>query len=260
MFKLIYYNINNIIMEKKLNIYIVFHNKFFEEMYEELDENEKKSITLYGVKNKQDTTLNIIYESELEIYNDNLQKNIYNESTCFYHVYMNKLYKNYDYIGFGQYDMKLHKNSINDIQHIINNDDSNNIFIMGFFPDLKEIGFQGAHTLIKQDLNTLKCGLDSYNEFFNKNYSLEQVINNRLILCNTFIIKTNIFEKMMSWLISYFVNDISTNLHPLIGNAGSISEGLIGMFLSLELYEEGKYVQFNIEHIWPLYKSIANSS
>jgi hypothetical protein len=130
---------------------------------------------------------------------------------------------------------------------------------MDYFPDIKVSGFLGCHNLIKSDLNGLESGLKTYNRIFNKNYTAEDVIQNRLIMCNTFVIHRKTFEKLMSWLIQYYRDDINVNRHPLIGNAGQIPEALIGMFLSLEVLEGAKYHKFNVEHIWPLYKNKSNT-
>jgi hypothetical protein len=77
-------------------------------------------------------------------------------------------------------------------------------------------------------------------------------------MCNTFVIDKSTFEKMMGWLMQYYRDDINVNRHPLIGNAGQIPEALIGMFLSLEVLQGATYYKFDVEHIWPLYKNIAN--
>jgi hypothetical protein len=79
-------------------------------------------------------------------------------------------------------------------------------------------------------------------------------------MCNTFVIHKKTFEKLMSWLLQYYRDDINVNRHPHIGNAGQIPEALIGMFLSLEVLEGAEYYKFNVEHIWPLYKNKSNST
>jgi hypothetical protein len=130
---------------------------------------------------------------------------------------------------------------------------------MDYFPDIKKTGFLGCHNLIKSDLNALESGLTTYNRAFNTSYRPDDVIQNRLIMCNTFVIHKTTFEKMMGWLIQYYRDDINVNRHPLIGNAGQIPEALIGMFLSLEVLQGATYYKFDVEHIWPLYKNIANT-
>ena len=102
-------------LRQKLTIYSVFHSKVFPEMYEDMNEEDKKCITQYGVKNTINTNMNIIYERDLDVYNPLLQQNWYNESTALFHIYMNGLYKKTKFIGLCQYDMMFKKNTIPDI-------------------------------------------------------------------------------------------------------------------------------------------------
>jgi GR25 family glycosyltransferase involved in LPS biosynthesis len=243
-----------------IKLFVVFHNLIFDELYTEMSKIDKESVTLYGVKNRQDSEFKTVYEADLPIYNPKLQADVYNEGSAFYHIYKNNLYNDCDYIGFGQYDMKIHADTFSSIRSTINSSNSPCIFIMDYFPDIKISGFLGCHNLIKSDLNGLESGLKTYNRMFNKTYTAEDVIQNRLIMCNTFVIHRKTFEKLMSWLIQYYRDDINVNRHPLIGNAGQIPEALIGMFLSLEVLEGAKYHKFNVEHIWPLYKNMSNSA
>jgi hypothetical protein len=241
-----------------IGIYLVFHKAIFEHLYDDVDEEDKNCLTLYGVNQEVNSSMNILYEKKLPIYRPLLQKLVYNEGSAFYHVYQNGLYKELDYIGFGQYDMKLFKHTIPKIRDILQKD-MNPIIVMDFFPDIKETGFLGCHNLIRTQLNRLECALTTYNRMFQTHFTLKDVIQNRLIMCNTFVISSALFETMMSWLIQYYRDDVNIDRHPLIGNAGEIPEALIGMFLSLEVFKGAKYYKFDIEHVWPLYKRIANS-
>lgn len=243
-----------------IKLFVVFHNLIFDELYTEMSKIDKDSVTLYGVKNRQDSKFKTVYEADLPIYNPKLQADVYNEGSAFYHIYKNNLYNDCDYIGFGQYDMKIHADTFSNIRSTINSSDRPCIFVMDYFPDIKVSGFLGCHNLIKSDLNGLESGIKTYNRMFNKRYTAEDVIQNRLIMCNTFVIHRKTFEKLMSWLIQYYRDDINVNRHPHIGNAGQIPEALIGMFLSLEVLEGAKYHKFNVEHIWPLYKNMSNSA
>jgi FkbM family methyltransferase len=241
-----------------IKLFIVFHSMLFNELYSEMSDIDKHSVTMYGVKSREESEFKTIYEADLPIYNPKLQANVYNEGSAFYHIYKNNLYNDCDYIGFGQYDMKIQSNTFTSIRSTINSSDSPCIFVMDYFPDIKKTGYLGSHNLIKSDLNGLESGLKTYNRMFNKRYTPEDVLQNRLIMCNTFVIHKVTFEKLMSWLIQYYRDDINVNRHKLIGNAGEIPEVLIGMFLSLEVLEGAKYHKFNVEHIWPLYKNKVN--
>jgi GR25 family glycosyltransferase involved in LPS biosynthesis len=251
-----------IFLNKSIHIYSVFHNYFYDELYNDIEnEEENKMITLYGVKNRiiNTTKLNMIYEEDFKIYNPNFQKLKYNESSALYHLYKNNLYKKYDYIGLCQYDMKFSSNTIKDIKNIINNTYLNYIFNIGYFPDIKDTGFRGGHGIIINKINNLPSGLESYNKFFNTNYTYEHVIKNLLIACNTFVISSKMFENMMNWMEQYFIDDISLNKsNSDCDNPGCVIEGLVGMFLSLEVYKGAKYYPLDIKHIWPLYKNKSN--
>lgn len=223
-----------------IQMYIVFHSRVFENLLEELSPEDKLNITLYGVRDRHNTKLNVVYEYELPIYNPCLQENIYNEGSAFYHIFKNKhLYSQHDYIGFGQYDMKLFKDTFTNINKIIcDNPTENCIFVNTFFQKVNEVsGLGGGATLFVNNMNTLEAGLTSYNRVFNKNYTAEDIIQNKFIACNVFVIKTSLFEKMMTWLMLYYIDNIKETIHPTIGNAGVIIESLVGMFLSLEVLE-----------------------
>jgi hypothetical protein len=248
-----------IFKEKSVHIYSVFHSYFYDELYTDIEnEEENKMITLYGVNQRQinTTKLNMIYEADFELYNPNFQKMKYNEASALYHLYKNKLYKKYDYIGLCQYDMKFFKNTINDIKNIINNTSTNCIFNIGYFPDIKVTGFRGGHGVIINRIKELPSGLESYNKFFNTNYTPENITQNLLIWCNTFVIPSKMFENMMDWMEQYFIDELVLNKsNSDCDNPGCVVEGLVGMFLSLEVYKGAKYYPFNLKHIWPLYKN-----
>jgi len=231
---------------KTLTIYNVFHSKVFPELYADMNEEDKQYILLYGVKNIINTQMPVIYENTLDIYNPSFQKHWYNESSALYHIYMNGLHKKTNYIGLCQYDMKFQKNTIPDI---LNTLDNKNIYVYHFFP----WWFLGGQRVIVHDLNIFKCGLHSYNNFFNTNYNQDTVIKNKMITCSTFVISSILFEKMMSWLIQYYVDDELDNnyFEPETNctyNAGNIIEALIGMFFALEIENGYKYETFVIEH------------
>jgi hypothetical protein len=227
-----------------LQIFVVFHNKIFEEIYNITNE-EQKYITFYGVKNRYISNMDVVYENELKLYNPILQQKSYNEASCIYHVYINNLYSRYDYIGFAQYDMKFNSNIFNKISQLIS---PNTIFCIGFF----DKAFLGGQTSIIRNYNNVEAGLKNYNTHFNTNYVESDLINNKMIFANTFIIHKKMYKKMMSWLIEYFINDIDINMHDITNdchfNPGHLIEALIGLFLSLEVAQGAKYELLDLTH------------
>ena len=232
-----------------IQFFVCFHKKIFLELYKISSIENETYLTFYGVKDKDkdiETNKNIIYEYELEYYNPALQRNKYNEGSCIYHIYKNNIYKKYDYIGFCQYDMIFSESIFTNIESNISKN-SNTIFYLDFF----QWAFLGGQTTIITDYHNIQSGLKSYNEFFNKNYTTEILISNKMIICNTFLIPKKMFEKMMSWLIFYFRDDINTiniceNGHHF--DPGHMIEALTSMFLSLEISEGAIYAKLNLEH------------
>jgi hypothetical protein len=232
------------------NIFIVFHNEIADHFYN-INTNDWRYLTFYGVDKKFDTSRNVLYEKSLKIYNPALQNKKYNEGSALYHIYMNDLYKSYDYVGFAQYDMIFNKETISNIRKRIESKNKAHqyIFYIGFF----EWAFLGGQTTIISDYGILKNGLDSYNSFFKTSYTKEDLIKNKMIICNTFIIPSNMFKKMMDWMQQYFKNHIESNMidteNFIEFNPGHMIEALTGMFLSLEVASGvAKYVNFDICH------------
>jgi GR25 family glycosyltransferase involved in LPS biosynthesis len=231
-----------------MQFFVCFHKKIFHEIYEISEEEKNNNITFYGVKERDPVKKNnIIYECELEKYNPSFQKNIYNEGSSIYHVYINELYKKYDYVGFCQYDMIFHKSIFNDIKKQISQN-SNTIFYIDFF----KWHFLGGQTSIIENYDNVTAGLVSYNKLFKTNYTVNELINNKMIVCNTFLIPNKMFEKMMSWLKDYFIENVNSNMHDtknnIYFNPGHMIEALTSMFLSLEISQGAQYVKFNLEH------------
>jgi hypothetical protein len=232
-----------------LQFFVCFHKKIFHEIYKISTTEKKKYLTYYGVKDKETNTpdsANIIYEYELTNYNPVIQANVYNEGSCLYHVYTNNLYAKYDYIGFCQYDMIFHENVFKKIETTISKTD-NIIYYLDFFP----WAFLGGQTTIIKDYHHIPAGLKNYNAFFNKNYTAEQLVLNKMIICNTFLIPRKTYQKMMSWLIQYFRDDIrlkNTCESGYVFDPGHMIEALTSMFLALEINEGGRYEKLEIEH------------
>jgi hypothetical protein len=89
------------------------------------------------------------------------------------------------------------------IPTILSDTDDKNIYCYHYFP----WWFLGGQKVIVQDLHIFKCGLKSYNDFFHTNFTEDVVIKNKMCIGNTFVISSALFEKMMSWMVQYYVND-----------------------------------------------------
>jgi hypothetical protein len=232
------------------NIFIVFHKEIFECNYD-IEKKDWDHITFYGVKNKIDISKNIIYEKALRFYKPILQKNTYNEGSALYHIYINNLYRKWDYVGFAQYDMKLKKNTISNIEKQLSSKNKAHQYI--FYMDFFEWAFLGGQTIIISDYGPVENGLDNYNRFFKTSYTEDDLIRNKMIICNTFVIPSTMFKKMMDWMQQYFKNHIEPNMidtkNFIEFNPGHMIEALTGMFLSLEVASgRARYIKIDILH------------
>jgi hypothetical protein len=232
-----------------IQFFVCFHKKILREVYYTNPTDNDKYLTFYGVKEKEseaESFAKIIYEYELDNFNPIFQIKTYNEGSCLYHVYTNNLYTPYDYIGFCQYDMILKKDFFDKIKTTISNTE-NIIYYLEFF----QWAFLGGQSVIIKDNGNIQSGLRSYNAFFNKNYTAFNLITNKMIICNTFLIPQKMYTKMMSWLVQYFKEDICSKYTCDAGfgfNPGHMIEALTSMFLSLEISEGAKYEKLDLEH------------
>lgn len=233
-----------------LQIFVCFHKKIIHELYQIRVDETEKYLTFYGVKDR-DSNIDskVIYEYELPVFNPVLQKNLYNEGSCIYHVYKNELYKPFDYIGFCQYDMVFSNNIFQNIEtKLVTNKFTNTIFYFDFF----KWAFIGGQTTIIKDYPHIPSGLNNYNKFFGTSFTTDILIANKMIICNTFVVPKPMFQKLMSWLIQYFNDEI--NKHHVCEdgfisfNPGHMIEALTSMFFALEISEGAVYEKMDIIH------------
>jgi len=229
-------------MEPRIQFFVCFHREVYQQCYE-ITDRERELITFYGVKARQPVE-RVIYEDELSIYNPNLQRLHYNESSCLYHVYKNRLYEKYDYVGFCQYDMVFHPSIFSEIKASLQ---PNTIFYLDFF----KWAFKGGQTTIIRDYKDVTAGLVSYNKFFNTAYRPEDLIANKMPICNTFLVSRDRYAKMMIWMEAYFIETIEPKMSDPTGLAfdpGHMIEALTSMFLALEVAQGAVYRKLPMVH------------
>ena len=69
-----------------IKVFVVFHKKFYPEIYQISQEEKLKHLTLYGVNYQQVSHLNVIYEYGFQIYIPRWQYLKYNEASALYHI------------------------------------------------------------------------------------------------------------------------------------------------------------------------------
>jgi hypothetical protein len=103
-----------------LQIFVIFHEKIYPDMYSELEPDEFecfKFVAVNGATSEfyKDHTIN---EWELEVYDPSWQKNKWMNGGVNHHIVLNKLITA-EYAGFVQYDMKFKKGSIRHIKSLL---------------------------------------------------------------------------------------------------------------------------------------------
>ena len=245
-----------------LLLFIIYHKILYDNFYKTISDENKKNIIFYGVKDKVETKPSI-YEYELPIYNKELQEKRYNESSAFYHIYENNLHQNLSYIGFAQYDMIINNDALNTVKNLISENPGKSIIFASFFAiEESKINLHGSLRLISEPLPIFGSILDNYNRFFSTDYKKDDIIKMPWIMCNTFIIPVNMYEKYMTWLSAYFTQEINqeelcricfANYGFLDNgemniNRGHLIEICTGLFLAIEVLEGAAIQYIDIEH------------
>ncbi len=106
-----------------LGIFVIFHKKVFPEMYTELDEDERECLRFIAVNENtpkaEPLPEKYIKEWELPVYDPEWQKTNWMNGGVNHHIVLNGLHKEFDYVGFVQYDMKFPKGSIRKIKETL---------------------------------------------------------------------------------------------------------------------------------------------
>jgi len=227
----------------KFQIFIVFHKYIFDEAYKNIpDDNLYKYFTFIAVnknieKHYTQNKYKIINEYDLPIYDGCFQERGYNENSAIYHVYANNLHKDYEYIGFFQYDMRFNDNIVDFFQ-------SNYTGIPSLFCTML-YNFEFCAIQSWNEPNTLNYIINDYEIFYNKKFTK----NRGYPLFNSFIIPVQTYEKTMSWVAQLYSklntwwveNPCATHF----GHIGGIYERIMGFALGEENLQ---IIHINVDH------------
>lgn len=227
----------NFVTTSNVKMFCVYHKCYYVRK-------DTEGFTFFGVneiypKEKKDNT---ILEYELDIYNPFLQKRGYMETSAYLHVYWNKLYLNSDMIGFSQYDMK-HTQSYDNL-------DKNSIYFMHANTNI--IQDKNWNYMMFPRLRNLDFIIKSYNNHFNKTYSIKELEKKPLSLWQTNIYPVSIYEKLCGWL-EKLVEEIYpwSNQPPYeqhFGSIGGYTERALSIFNAFELHEGVSFHKLKIHH------------
>ncbi len=112
---------------------------------------------------------------------------------------------------------------------------------------------KGSLQLYIKPISRFGSVLENYNRFFGKKYTIEEILAYPLIMCNTFVIPSYMYEKYMKWLeCTYFLYTIcEEELYTICSiklNRGHIIEICSALFLAVELLEGASIYSIDISH------------
>lgn len=254
--------------ELRVQLYNVWHSRLYDELYDDISQDDLSNIIMFGVneaytKHYTPNRYNLMFEYDLPIYDPNLQKHNYCQTSCMWHLYKNpqKTYRKpgheLDYIGFIQYDMKPEADMFADIHKAIASAKENQKEVV--FHEQTEHIIQSIQWASGLALPYEKSALQHYNAHFNTSFTTYDFVHNHLIktvpLLHTFVMSVPMFEKMMGWLDSY-LGMLEAMYPEYTSNRAQceLLERCHGMFLALEC-ASGNVVfkPLKVNHIWPLY-------
>jgi len=230
----------------KYKIFVITHNKIFENIYNNIDISNLIFINISNKKLEEPLykKYNII---DIKTYSNFISiGDYYTESEVIYNIYKNKLYNGLTHIGFSHYDvgvkcMNTDKNIINTVNENINNKYHLNISPFEFVYDY------GQHILADETKPNTITGfgkncydfiINEYNNFYNTSYSvgdIKSIVN----LCSCFFIDIERFENMMIWISDIIerkiLNQFDTN--RLYRIQGGLLERFYAVWLSLNVNE-----------------------
>ena len=249
---------------KSWKIYVTFFKKLYDEHYSTDDSLNLKNFTFVKVNDEYEMELSsnnldydIFFEHEFKTYNAELQKKGYHQNSVLYHLYKNNSHKEYDYIGFIEYDHVLTNEFCKTIQTTIDDTDKDQIFFFNTF-NFSQLWDQGIlmnpYRLKKQEgnprskWNCIKVILDDYNNFFDTNYTLQDLAQkNCFPICHAALMPSNIFEKIMKFHAFIIESGKVEKYHRFNWRSNA---GLMERYFAVELVlEKAKVVDFiQLEH------------
>jgi hypothetical protein len=149
----------------------------------------------------------ILVEHDFPIFRPDFQEKGYCENSVIWHLYKNGTYKQYDYIGFIEYDHVLSENFCEVIQNRLDSAKEEMIFSFQAFTyrQLYEQGiWMNPHRREKVDgnpdtpWNAVSVALKDYNDFHKTNFTLENLAaKNCFPICHSLLIPSAMFGRIM---------------------------------------------------------------
>jgi len=248
---------------KSWKIYVTFFKKLYDEHYTLDSSLNLNNFTFVKVNEEYEIELNntleydILFEYDFCVYNADLQRKGYHENSVLYHLYKNNTYKQYDYIGFIEYDHVLTNGFCEIIQNTLEKTKEDLIFSFQTF-NFTQLWDQGIlmnpYRPEKQEgnprskWNCINVMLDDYNNFFDTKYTLKDLAQkNCFPICHAVLIPINIFEKIMKFHMFIIESGKVEKYHRFNWRSNA---GLMERYFAVELaLEKAKIVDsIQLEH------------
>lgn len=234
---------------KKLNYYIVYHSTI-EESFTASIPNDIKIFTKVGPeKSKIPKIYKKLELNSLPKYFQLSQS--YAEGQVLFNLFLNpEIYRQSEYIGFGQYDIEL----LTDYKNFQHEMQPNNLIAFQYSTLIQDynqnilMDLNQRNKLCGDGYNCYRQIIKDYNYFFQTNHKLEDYWYKEIALCSAFIIKTEIFTKLMNWLYVLILSNKWNSFDET--NQYRIQAGFFERYCALFLmFENLKYIHVpNIHH------------
>ena len=214
-------------------INVIFHKFLVPEAYETLSgEDIAKYVRFVGVNAKIPKTVpaalepHVIHERELPLYDPFMQHNRFCESSVFFHAYKNpQTFLDRTYLGFIHYDMLLKKEALEFLEREIDAS-GETLFTQSCLI---------ARTHLEQviSIDSWNILVQFYNAMFQKNHTIQEVLDEEIPLYHSFVIHRDTFRRMM-----FYAERVVPYLFEIIGFSTEylpfMLERLYGVFLALQ--------------------------
>jgi len=230
-------------------IFVITHGPILEKYYKKDSGFSKLNYTFFNVSDSKIYNKNkysIINKSDVVNF-VHLGKQ-YAEGEAIYNVYKNNLHKDYDNIGFIHWDYELINENSN--KHNIT-DQINNIIETGVVAEKGFISFSSfdfisefnqkimmdenrPNELTGNGKNCYETIISEYNEYFNKDISINSLTGKEICLCSAFLCSKHNFESLMKFYC-YIVEKGDLNKfdkEKRFRFPGGMLERYIGIFFS----------------------------
>lgn len=249
---------------KKWKIFVTTFKKLFDEHYTSDSSFDMENFTFVKVNDEYPLELDgnrldydILFEHDFRIFDADLQRKGYHENSVLYHIYKNNVHKEYDYIGFIEYDHVLSDQFTANVRRMIDTAERDLLFAFNKF-SFQQLWEQGILMDPRRHLketgdpsspwNCLNVILDDYNRFHGSAFRMQDLARkNCFPTCHCFMMPSGRFDKIM-------------NFHSFVMESGKVERyhqhnwraraGLMERYLAVEFaLEDAEIVDvFQLEH------------